>query len=371
VILVGRAPSLGVRRTLGNVRHHRASSAVNVFISYRRTDTAAVTGRIFDRLAAHFGADSVFMDIDNVPLGVDFRQYIRDKVTTCDICLAIIGREWLHHRVKGLRRIDDPSDFVRLELESALNAGITVVPVLIGQTEMPKPSQFPASISNLAFRNAAQVDIGRDFHVHMDRLIAEIEHLAQCTPQADRALHTTSATRRLKGKSEPHADTRDSDSKPGDQAQPNTLARYLLFVRPRAPVGWILRVVCVWTLADTIALFVGSIREGGDRGALYAYAAAAVVSYLIALRVDAAPAVDKPPNAAARYLLWYLPRSGIEWLVRFVLVYALTDVAILLVAISRGGADRDSLQGLIAFLVIALISYSIAIVMGRSRWTGT
>ena len=153
-----------------------------IFLSYRRRDTAGVAGRIFDRLRAKFGDDSVVMDIDSIPFGVDFREFINAEVARCDILLVLIGPRWLGKTGK-VPRIDDPKDFVRIEIEAALQRNIPVIPVRIDRVRMPAETDLPPSLSPLAFRNAIEVDQGRDFHVHVDRLIRGIEfHLRTKSP---------------------------------------------------------------------------------------------------------------------------------------------------------------------------------------------
>jgi Domain of unknown function (DUF4190)/TIR domain len=146
-----------------------------VIISYRRDDTGAITGRICDRLRARFGAERVYMDIDSNPIGVDYRAHIDDSLKRCDMLLAVIGRQWLGPGAAGSRRIDDPSDLVRLEVASALTRGIRVVPILIDETEMPSAEELPEELRGLKFRQAFRVDSGVDFHHHLDRLCAAIE----------------------------------------------------------------------------------------------------------------------------------------------------------------------------------------------------
>jgi len=148
-----------------------------IFISYRRDDSAAMTGRIFDRLASQFGRESVFMDVDTIPFGIDFRQHISNAVGQCDVILAVIGEKWGDASQIGGRRLDDPNDFVRVELEIALRQEIPIIPVLVGRSPMPKPSELPSSLEDFAYRNAAQVDVGKDFHAHMNRLIRGLETL--------------------------------------------------------------------------------------------------------------------------------------------------------------------------------------------------
>jgi hypothetical protein len=119
-----------------------------LFISYRREDSEGLTGRIYDRLVAHFGKEAVFIDVDTIPYGVDFVEDVSDAVSRCDILLAMIGEQWLDVRHKegphqGQCRLDDPTDFVRIEIHAALERKIPVIPVLIGKATMPAEEQLP------------------------------------------------------------------------------------------------------------------------------------------------------------------------------------------------------------------------------------
>ncbi len=144
-------------------------------ISYRRGDSGPITGRIYDRLQARFGRDYVFMDLDSIPIGVDFRSYISDSLARCHILLVVIGPHWLATDSAGQRRIDAPNDFVRLEVAQALCKDTRIVPLLIDNTAMPSAETLPEDLRGLAFRNALRVDSGVDFHHHIDRLCAAIE----------------------------------------------------------------------------------------------------------------------------------------------------------------------------------------------------
>jgi hypothetical protein len=153
---------------------------MKIFISYRRDDREDTTGRLYDRLEAHFGRDALFIDVHNIPFGVDFREHLSDMVGNCDVLLAVIGDRWLeavHSRgpKKGQRRLDDPTDFVRIEIESALQRGIPVVPVLVANATMPGEDDLPPGLKQLAYRNAAEVRSGRDFRDHAERLIRGLE----------------------------------------------------------------------------------------------------------------------------------------------------------------------------------------------------
>jgi len=100
-----------------------------IAISYRREDSAPIPGRIYDRLQAVFGRDRVFMDLDSIPFGVDFRTHISESLSRCDTLLVVLGPHWLGVSADGSRRIDDPTDFVRLEVAQALARDIRVIPL--------------------------------------------------------------------------------------------------------------------------------------------------------------------------------------------------------------------------------------------------
>src|SRR3954466_5049124 len=125
-----------------------------IFISYRRQDSAYVAATLSDKLQQHFGTDSVFFDVDNIPLGVDFRDYIGDAVGECDVLLVMIGDQWLDSSdAHGRRRIDDPADFVRIEIEAAFKRKIPIVPILVGDAVLPAPENLPESVRGIVFRN--------------------------------------------------------------------------------------------------------------------------------------------------------------------------------------------------------------------------
>ena len=146
-----------------------------IIVSYRRSDSAAITGRIFDRLIDRYGEASVFMDIDAIPYGTDFRKHIQDALRDADILLAVIGPTWLGKTPDGRSRIQDEADPVRVEVEAALRQGLTVIPVLVDNAAMPGAGDLPESIRDFAYINAAPVDVGRDFRAHMERLTRSID----------------------------------------------------------------------------------------------------------------------------------------------------------------------------------------------------
>jgi hypothetical protein len=150
-------------------------SPAKVFLAYRREDSADITGRIYDKLIDHLGKDQVFKDVDSVPFGVDFRKHVDHVVSSCEIVLVVIGDRWLTTQdIKGQRRLDDPNDLVRLEIEAALRRDIPVVPVLVRSALMPSEGELPASIQALAYRNGIAVRVDPDFHADMDRLLSRL-----------------------------------------------------------------------------------------------------------------------------------------------------------------------------------------------------
>ena len=133
-----------------------------IFISYRRDDSEGEAGRLYDDLIRVFGADAVFMDVSDIHPGKDFRQAIDDSVAKCGVLLAIIGQAWTTIKDEsGARRLDQPNDFVRLEIASALARQIPVVPVLVHEARMPHPEQLPDNLKDLAYRNGVELSHAR------------------------------------------------------------------------------------------------------------------------------------------------------------------------------------------------------------------
>jgi hypothetical protein len=149
-----------------------------IFLSYRRSESKYIAPMLSEKLEQRFGEDSVFLDVDNIPLGVDFREFIGNAVGQCDVLIALIGEEWVRAvDDHGNRRLDDPSDFVRIEIESALKRSIPVIPVLVDGVKMPSVKDLPPSIEQLAYRNATELRAGRDLHQHIEGLIEGLASL--------------------------------------------------------------------------------------------------------------------------------------------------------------------------------------------------
>jgi formylglycine-generating enzyme required for sulfatase activity len=146
-----------------------------IFVSYRRDDSAGYAGRLYDRLSQRFGRDRIFMDIDTIEPGLDFVEVIERAVGSCDVLIALIGRQWVTITdAVGRRRLDNPEDFVRLEIAAALDRNIRVIPVLVRGATMPRSMDLPDALEKLARRHALEISDTR-FHYDVDRLIETLE----------------------------------------------------------------------------------------------------------------------------------------------------------------------------------------------------
>jgi TPR repeat protein len=148
-----------------------------ITISYRRDDSGVITGRIFDRLVARYGREAVFRDIDDIPIGVDFREQISSALDASDVVLAVVGPRWIGPRGRG--RLANEADPVRVEIEATLRKGVPLIPVLVLRGMMPRADQLPDSMKDFAYRNAIQVDDAQDFDVHMARLMRAMDRILE------------------------------------------------------------------------------------------------------------------------------------------------------------------------------------------------
>jgi hypothetical protein len=166
----------------GTMTEVSGAPAGGVFISYRRGDAASPAGRLFDRLVDRFGAGRVFEDVDSIEPGDDFAEVITATVESCAVLLAVIGPRWLAAAGQdGRRRLDDPADIVRLEIEAALVRGVQVIPVLVDGAQMPRPEQLPASLGGLAGRQALELSHAH-FGSDIGRLMSVLDGTLSGTP---------------------------------------------------------------------------------------------------------------------------------------------------------------------------------------------
>ncbi len=152
----------------GSIRVEKGKTAmVPIFISYRREDSAAFSGRLFDRLSEHFGLENVFIDVDTIDMGQDYVKAIEERIAASRIMLVVIGDEWLGTVQRSFR--NEVEDFVQVEICTALRLNLKVIPVLISGTRMPGENELPPELAPLARKNAVEV---RDSHFHQD--VAEL-----------------------------------------------------------------------------------------------------------------------------------------------------------------------------------------------------
>ena len=187
-----------------------------IVISYRRQDSEAITGRIRDRLANQYGEQSVFMDIDSIPFGADFRERIGEALRQTDILIAVIGPRWTGVQKGGRSRIREENDPVKIEVEHALERGIPVIPILVNKSTIPGSADLPDGLKELSYRNAATVDSGRDFHQHMDRLIRSMDQILSSRAKANNVAEAATTS--------PSADLAAEPSSAGDPTKPNPQA---------------------------------------------------------------------------------------------------------------------------------------------------
>ena len=149
-----------------------------IFISYRRADSEYVVGRIYSDLCAAYGKKKIFKDVDSIPLGVDFRDEIAKIVHDCDILIALIGEHWSTITDEaGTTRINDPDDYLRIEVEEALRRNIPVIPIITSNAKLPGEDDLPDSLKKLAFRNALQVRPDPDYQSDFNRLKENIDRI--------------------------------------------------------------------------------------------------------------------------------------------------------------------------------------------------
>lgn len=150
--------------------------AGKIFISYRRDDEQPYAVRLFERLAERFGRKEIFFDIDSIPYGSDFAGYIGNQIALSSVVLVVIGKDWLDARqADGRRRLENPDDFVRVEIELALKQDKLVVPILVMGTPMPRAKQLPRKMQALAGKHAfPATHVG--FTTEIPKLVERIEN---------------------------------------------------------------------------------------------------------------------------------------------------------------------------------------------------
>lgn len=203
-----------------------AEMAGKIFINYRRGDDPGHTGRLFDRLQDVFPPQQLFLDVDNIAPGLDFVRVLNERIAECDVVLAVIGKNWIDARdAAGSRRLDDPDDFVRIEIASALNQGKRVIPVLVGEAQMPRLEELPEALQPLARRNAVRLTHER-FRADTQGLIKalqqsleEIEDQRRRQAEAARIAEAEAARRRQEAEAARRAEDEERKKKAESEAR--------------------------------------------------------------------------------------------------------------------------------------------------------
>ena len=136
-----------------------------IFISYRRNDSAAMCDRIYESTKAYFGREAVFRDIDSIPLGVNFKSYLEGIIPRCTLVLVVIGKQWMDGN-----RTSDPNDFVRLEVEAALAHRVPIIPLFVDNAAPPRADQVAPSLAPMLSLNGTSIGYAPHFDDDMRRL---------------------------------------------------------------------------------------------------------------------------------------------------------------------------------------------------------
>jgi hypothetical protein len=230
-------------------------AVTSVFINYRRADASAHARLVYEGLQREPGLD-VFMDVDNIGPGADFVDAIESAIDRCDITLAVIGREWADERDRqGRRRLDQATDYVRVELETALRRGVVVIPVLVGDAEMPGPDELPPTLAPLSRRNAIRLRDDSGWRDDIDRLRAALVRIGRTLERDDTGDSAGEADRIVAVASRHVPVTAQMPSPP----VPSAPARWPLRSRPVLAIG----VAAAVVLIIVAGVLVGRATGGG------------------------------------------------------------------------------------------------------------
>ena len=158
----------------GSSRRGRDAPDHSVFLSYRRADTADIVGRLYDHLASTHGSNAVFKDVDSIIVGGDFRAQLEQSLNRCRVFICVMGDQWAGPAGSKSRSIDDPKDFVRIEVETALRRGIPIIPAFVRGFNMPPKEFFPESLTKLADRQGLALRPDPDFRNDVARLTSSV-----------------------------------------------------------------------------------------------------------------------------------------------------------------------------------------------------
>ena len=225
--------------------------ADGIFISYRRDDSRHAAGRLVDRLAQTFSRDQLFMDVDAIEPGHDFVSIIKEKIAACNVMLAVIGPQWLDARdEKGNRRLDNESDFVRVEIEAALKRDVRVIPVLVDGAQMPRQESLPEGLQPLVRRNAVRLAHER-FGGDTDDLVQTLRRVVGARPSAWNFLRRRSGNKNGRS-TRAHAHPLPMGASAGEERSGIWSSQ----------LKWLVVATLVWQLVlVTVSLFAGIIWQ--------------------------------------------------------------------------------------------------------------
>jgi GH25 family lysozyme M1 (1,4-beta-N-acetylmuramidase) len=230
----------------------------SIFISYRRDDAAGHVGRLYDKLSVHFPSYEIFMDVDGIEPGEDFLETIDQAIASSRVLLVIIGQKWLSCTDGKQRRLDDPNDFVRLEIAAALDRNIRIIPVLVQEARMPTEAELPDNLARLAHRQAQEIGDGYRWKSDVEALIRALEKVFSVQAQ-ERVLSKDQASERhaAKDRQSPANQTRPiADAKPPAkdlrqrlpiESMPNRNYRRIVLVGACA-LAFIIGIITLWLL---------------------------------------------------------------------------------------------------------------------------
>lgn len=251
--------------------------AGKIFISYRRDDSEGYAGRIYDRLGSHFGYDNIFMDVDMIEPGVDFVDVINDAIKTSDVVMILIGKRWMNAAdSQGNRRLDKPEDFVRLEIASALRREIRVIPVLVGESNMPNPTKLPTDISALTRRNAIEITHAR-FNSDMNKLIRALESAIKYSEGLTKQAKKQNK-KKVPAPKKARAEKKKAPPKP--KAEPKKKKETYDSDDSKADVGWIITknliyLAVFWAIAWIGSWILAFLSKNGANFLQYQYSGSA------------------------------------------------------------------------------------------------
>src|SRR6266508_4116501 len=199
---------------------------LRIFLNYRRDETSGHAGRLFDVLAARFGNDHVFMDIDRIEPGLDFADVISEAVASCDVFIALIGSRWLTSAdAKGRPRLENPEDFIRLELEAALELDVRLIPALVQNAQMPSSDELPETLRPFARRHAVELsdtrwtfDIGKLIET-LERLETGLAERETAEREAQERAEAEAQAQAERGGAEREAEEREAQERAEAEAQ--------------------------------------------------------------------------------------------------------------------------------------------------------